>query len=163
MPYTEAVITETLRFASFTPQGVHHKALKDQEFKGYLIPKGTIIVANLHYIHYDPAVWGDPQNFRPERFLSEDGKTFKKHEAFLAFSTGRRQCLGESLARESLFLFSTNVFQRFWFDFDKTGPDHGYKPEISFVLHPKPYRVILRDRLQWLNKTNLPFSNGLVR
>jgi cytochrome P450 len=147
MPYTEALIAETQRYSSIASLGAMHRALKDQEFKGYMIPKDTMIISNLHYIHHDPAVWGDPENFRPERFLSPDGKTFKKHDALIPFSVGRRQCLGEALARDSLFLFSTNLFQRFTIEFDKNGPDHGFESIISFILSPKPFSVILKDRL----------------
>jgi cytochrome P450 len=147
MPYTEALIAETQRYSSIASLGAMHRALKDQEFKGYMIPKDTMIISNLHYIHHDPAVWGDPENFRPERFLSPDGKTFKKNDALIPFSVGRRQCLGEALARDSLFLFSTNLFQRFTIEFDKNGPDHGFEPIISFILSPKPFSVILKDRL----------------
>ncbi|XP_021957315.1 methyl farnesoate epoxidase [Folsomia candida] len=147
MPYTEALIAETLRFSTITPQGVQHKAMKDQEYKGYLIPKDTVITANVYHIHFDPKIWGDPENFRPERFLSPDGKTFKKHDALIPFSTGRRQCLGETLARDSLFLFSTNIAQRFDIEFDKNGPDHGFESKLSFILTPKPFNVIFKDRL----------------
>ncbi len=43
MPYTEALIAETLRYSTITPQGVQHRAMRDQEFHGYLIPKDTVI------------------------------------------------------------------------------------------------------------------------
>jgi len=146
MPYTEAMIAETLRFSSITAAGVPHKVLNDTEYKGYFFPKGTSIFHNAHYIHHNPEIWGDPENFRPERFLSPDGKTFKKHEALMPFSVGRRQCLGETLARDSLFLFSTNVFQRFMVEFDKNGPDNGFDSSLSFILTPKPFHVVFRDR-----------------
>jgi cytochrome P450 len=150
MPYTEAVIAETLRHSSIVPHGVEHRALRDTEYKGYLIRKGDIISPNLYSIHHDPGIWGDPENFRPERFLSPDGKTLKKHEALLAFSVGRRQCLGESLARDMLFLFAANVFQRFCIEWDNSGPDYGfqYENEMSVALIPKPYKVLLKDRLE---------------
>src|SRR5437868_4098343 len=112
MPYTEAVIAETLRYSSLTPMGVFHTTMEDVEFHGYSIPKGTIVMPNQFYVHHDPKVWGDPMNFRPERFLTSEG-TFKKHEALIPFSIGRRQCLGEALARDSLFLFATNLFQKY--------------------------------------------------
>jgi cytochrome P450 len=146
MPYTEALIAETHRYASITAQGVSHRSLKDQEFKGYMIPQNTLIIPNVYHIHHDPVVWGDPENFRPERFLSPDGKTFKKNDALIPFSVGRRQCLGEALARDSLFLFSTNLFQRFTIEFDKNGPDHGCESIISFVRSPKPFSVNLKDK-----------------
>ncbi|OXA46402.1 cytochrome P450 2C15 [Folsomia candida] len=147
MPYTEALIAETLRYSSIAPQAVEHKVLKDQEYNGYFIPKDTVITANLNYIHFDPKIWTDPENFRPNRFLSPDGKTFKKHDALIPFSTGKRQCLGESLARDSLFLFATNIAQRFDIVFDKNGPDNGFESELAFILTPKPFSVIFKDRL----------------
>jgi len=148
MPYTEAMIAETLRFSSIVPGGVMHKVLTDTEFKGYFFPKDTIISHNAHYIHHDPEIWGDPENFKPERFLSPDGKSFKKHEALMPFSTGRRQCLGEPLARDTLFLFSTNVFQRFTVEFEQNGPDNGFEPALAFLLAPKPFHVIFKDRVK---------------
>lgn len=90
MPFASAVISETLRCSPIFPVGINHRAMVDMEFKGYLIPKDTLIAANLYYIHHDPKIWGDDADeFRPERFISPDG-TFKKHEALLAFSTGKR-------------------------------------------------------------------------
>jgi len=148
MPYAEAVIAETSRFASVVPMGAAHRAIVDKEFQGFMIPKDTMILGNFSYIHHDPAIWGDPENFRPERFLSPDGKTFKKHEALMPFSTGRRLCIGETLTRDSLFLFSTNLYQRFEIEFDKNGPDNGFDPLPEFVLAPKPFNVILKDRLK---------------
>jgi len=146
MPYTEAMIAETMRFSSIFPGGLMHKVMADTEYKGYFLPKDTIISHNAYYIHHDPEIWGDPEQFRPERFLSPDGKTFKKHEALMPFSTGRRQCLGETLARDTLFLFSTNVFQRFTVGFDRNGPESGLEPEPSIVLTPKPFSLIFKDR-----------------
>jgi cytochrome P450 len=103
MPYTEAVIAETLRYSSILPNGAFQRVVKDTEFRGYTIPKDTNILHNVLYIHFDPAVWVDPEKFRPERFLSVDEKVFKKNEALMPFSTGRRQCLGETLVRHNLF------------------------------------------------------------
>lgn len=36
----------------------------------------------------DPEIWGDPENFRPERFISKDG-TFKKDEHLMPFGYGK--------------------------------------------------------------------------
>ena len=68
--------------------------MQDTTFHGYDIKKGTWIVANHHSIHFNKETWGDPENFRPERFLSADEKTVQKRDALIAFSVGRRQCLG---------------------------------------------------------------------
>ena len=52
------------------------------------------MVGNLYAIHHDEKTWGDPYAWRPERFLSPDGKTLIKHEAFVPFSIGKRICPG---------------------------------------------------------------------
>lgn len=53
----------------------------------------------------DP-VFEQPWEFRPERFLQSDGKTFKKEvvERVIPFSIGKRMCAGEGLARMELFM-----------------------------------------------------------
>lgn len=72
-----------------------------------------MIVTNLTALHRDPEEWATPDTFNPEHFL-ENGQ-FKKREAFLPFSTGKRVCLGEQLAKSELFIFFTSLLQKFTF------------------------------------------------
>ncbi|CAG7722119.1 unnamed protein product, partial [Allacma fusca] len=58
-------------------------------------------------------IWGDPEVFRPERFLGPDGKSVVRHKAMLPFSTGRRSCIGKSLAQDEIFLMLANLIQQF--------------------------------------------------
>ena len=66
-------------------------------FRGYDIKKGTTVIANIYSVHFDQKTWGDPENFRPERFLSTDGKTVIRNDALIPFSIGKRQCPGDIL------------------------------------------------------------------
>lgn len=145
MPYTLALIDEVLRYSSIVPNGVQHRALEGKEFQGYFIPKDAWIMPNMHYIHHDPKIWGDPENFRPARFIV-DGK-YKKSENLIPFQIGRRQCVGETLARDTIFLYLTNIFQRFDISFDPNSPEPNTDSEPNFLLNPKPYNVIMKDRL----------------
>lgn len=148
MPYTLAFIDEVLRYSSHVPDGVPHRALTDSEFRGYLIKKNTLIQPNLYYIHYDPRIWGDPENFRPERFLSADGKKYVRNENVQAFQIGRRQCAGETLARDSIFLYTTNLFQQFDIKFNPNVEEPSVESRIGFTRAPLPYSVIMTDRLK---------------
>ena len=47
--YLRAIITESLRFHSITPSGTPHCTVDDDEFHGYFIPAGTIVLANVWY------------------------------------------------------------------------------------------------------------------
>ncbi len=146
MPYMEAMIQEMLRFSSLVPTGLIHKALTNVTLGEYQIPKNTWIIGYLHGIHHDPEIWGDPENFRPERFLNENNEVIR-HEALLPFSFGKRVCLGESLARDELFLFITGIFQAFTVTPDPNSPTPTTEQQDSNIIAmPKPHKLVIRER-----------------
>lgn len=57
------------------------------EFRGYTIPKGTVVLPNLWSVHRDHTVWDDPDSFNPTRFLDTEGKLLRK-ECFIPFGIG---------------------------------------------------------------------------
>jgi len=147
MPYTEAFILEVFRVASIFPYAVPHCVTEDSELRGYLIPKGVSVYASIYSTHHDPEVWGDPENFRPDRFLSSDGSKVEKHESLLPFSIGKRQCPGELLARDQLFLFLTTLLQNFRICNEDGKP----LPTLdiacgNIILEPHRYSVIMKGR-----------------
>ncbi|CAN9500603.1 unnamed protein product [Ophioblennius macclurei] len=144
LPYTDAVIHEVQRMGNIIPLNVIHMANKDTTLDKYTIPKGTMIIPTLNAVLNDKSVWETPHSFNPQHFLDEDGK-FRKREAFLPFSTGKRMCLGEPLAKMELFLFFTSLLQRF-----TLSPPPGEKPSLEYILGatrcPKPYRLCAQPR-----------------
>uniref|UniRef100_A0A8D1QK81 Cytochrome P450 2J2 n=1 Tax=Sus scrofa TaxID=9823 RepID=A0A8D1QK81_PIG len=138
MPYTNAVIHEVQRMGNIIPMNVPREAAEGTTLAGYHLPKGTMVLTNLTALHRDPAEWTTPDRFNPEHFL-ENGQ-FKKREAFLPFSIGKRACLGEQLARTELFVFFTSLLQKFTF----RPPDNeklSLKFRMGLTLSPVTYRI----------------------
>ncbi|XP_018422651.1 PREDICTED: cytochrome P450 2G1-like [Nanorana parkeri] len=141
MPYTEAVIQEIQRFADIVPTGLPHCTIEDAYLRGYLIPKGTDVFPLLTTVLKDPEQFPDPDVFSPNRFLDDNGD-LKKYPALLPFSTGRRICPGESLARMELFLFITTLLQTFTLTTTVPRKDLDLTPEVSSAGHlPRPYKM----------------------
>lgn len=144
MPYTNAVIHEIQRMGNIIPLNVPRIANKDTTLDKYTIPKGTMILATLNSVLHDESIWETPHSFNPHHFLDQDGK-FRKRDAFMPFSAGKRVCLGEQLARMELFLFFTSLLQRFEFS-----PPAGEQPSLEFKMGgtrtPKPYRLCAKPR-----------------
>ncbi|XP_074016486.1 cytochrome P450 2C5-like [Numenius arquata] len=114
MPYTNAVIHELQRIHKTRIENFPRMTTQDVVFRGHTIPKGTVVIPVISSVHTDPTQWEKPEEVYPGHFLDEKGE-FRKREAFMAFSAGKRMCPGEALARMELFLFLTTLLQSFTF------------------------------------------------
>ncbi|XP_072043090.1 cytochrome P450 2J2-like [Amphiura filiformis] len=145
LPYTEAVLLEIQRIRTVLPLGVPHVASEDTTLAGYDIPKGTYVVANVWALHNDPDVWAEPDQFKPERFLDEDGKLSYREE-LIPFSTGHRVCLGMNLAKMEVFLFFTYIMHSFTIRKLSDAKAPSMKGIAGVIFTPAPYEVIATNR-----------------
>ncbi|KAM9400029.1 cytochrome P450 2U1 isoform 1-T1 [Salvelinus alpinus] len=145
LPFTEATIMEVQRMTVVVPLAIPHMASETTEFRGYTIPKGTVIIPNLWSVHRDPTMWEEPDDFNPSRFLDDQGNLLRK-ECFIPFGIGRRVCMGEQLAKMELFLMFTSLLQAFSFRLPEglaPPPMHG---RFGLTLAPCSYTVTVRPR-----------------
>ena len=110
----------------------------------YELPKGTGVLINFWALHNDPNFWEDPSEFRPERFLQENGELAPRPESFMPFSAGKRVCLGENLSKTMLMIILPMLFQQLKFikpdSFEYVYEDSG----MANIL--KPYEVLVQTR-----------------
>ena len=85
---------------------MNHVVLQNTTYKGYSFDRKTFIIPNLSDVHGDPKIFPNPERFDPGRFLDGEGK-FYAHPGMVAFGIGKRECLGKSLAKQEMFLFTS--------------------------------------------------------
>ncbi|KAA0188387.1 Cytochrome P450 CYP3214A3 [Hyalella azteca] len=149
LPLIEAFTVEALRYSSMLVFNIQRSATRNTNINGYFIPKGTIVSVANYSIHHDPRYWDDPHKFYPERFLDDSATKYTApKQGFFAFGSGRRQCVGELLARMELFLFTAAIIQHF-----DVRPPHGVDiSQDEFVTlagsHlPSDKKLIYRSRI----------------
>ncbi|KAG8226720.1 hypothetical protein J437_LFUL004370 [Ladona fulva] len=134
LPYMNAVLLEVQRYCNVAAQSMLHRSTQDSEFRGYFIPKH----------------WGDPENFRPERFLEpgEDGgpMVLKNYSRVIPFGLGRRRCLGEVLAKTSLYVFFSVISHSLRFTNPKGCPPPPTKGINGFTLGTGPFKAVVEPR-----------------
>ncbi|NWX89133.1 CP2J2 protein, partial [Nothoprocta ornata] len=140
LPYTNAVIHETLRYSNITSVGVPRQCVRNTTLLGFPIKQGTLVLPNLHSVVYDSEHWETPWKFNPDHFLDLDGN-FVNKEAFLPFSAGHRVCLGEQMARVELFIFFTNLLRAFTFQIPKGVKEINLEYILGAILQPHPYQL----------------------
>jgi cytochrome P450 len=106
--YLTATAQETLRRRPVLPQAAPRLVKQPMEIGGFTYPEGVCLAANGYLIHHDPAIYPDPYEFRPERFLDEPPGTY----TWIPFGGGRRRCLGASFAMLEMKIVLRAVFAR---------------------------------------------------
>ncbi|MED6127438.1 hypothetical protein PIB30_088156 [Stylosanthes scabra] len=89
--------------------------MEDCVVGGYHIPAGTVLWTNISKIQRDPALYSDPLEFQPERFLTthKDTDLRGKHFELIPFGAGRRMCPGMSFGLQLVHLTLANVLHGF--------------------------------------------------
>jgi cytochrome P450 family 135 len=92
--YMTAVVNETLRVRPVV--GIVVRVLNEELRVGsYVLPKGTRVAPSIYLTNRNAQVYGDPEAFRPERFLEATTETF----SWIPFGGGIRRCIGASFAQ----------------------------------------------------------------
>ncbi|XP_059622194.1 probable cytochrome P450 305a1 [Phlebotomus argentipes] len=145
-PITEAYLLEVARFYNIAPIGGPRRALEDTDLCGFTIPKDTTVLIGLQSVHMDEKLWGDPEVFRPSRFLDESGKKLCNTENVIQFGEGRRQCLGFSLAKAFIFTFFTDIVRNYTLSLANGEKLPSQELDCGIMKRIEPYKVVFSKR-----------------
>ena len=138
LQYTRQVIDETLRLYP-TAWTISRTPLQPDEIGGYAIPAGSVVAMSMYLTHRHPDFWADPEKFDPDRFTPE--RSAQRHPyAYLPFSAGPRQCIGNSFALMEAQLILPMIEQRYRLELM---PDYPVVPQPVVTLRPR-YGVQMR-------------------
>ena len=134
LQYTQWCIKEAMRMYPPVPI-IQRQADKDMEVCGHIIPKGADIGIAIYSVHHHPDVWENPGEYDPLRF-QPDAIDRRDPFAFLAFSAGSRNCIGQNFALNEMKVVIATLMQRLQVSLKH---DDGEEPEMipPLVLKPK--------------------------
>ncbi|CRL20874.1 Cytochrome P450 [Penicillium camemberti] len=151
LPYVDALMKEVMRWHPIGPLGVAHMTTQEDEYNGYRIPKGAVLIPNIWSFAHDPEIYNEPIKFNPGRFLQhEDGVAPECDPKKFVFGFGRRICPGRFLADASLFLIISKSLAVF--DIAKRVGEDGKEIDIlaeflpGIISHPSPFHIQVRPR-----------------
>lgn len=104
LPYLNAICQETLRLYPVAPSGFPRIIKQPMSIAGYDLEPGTIVMPSIYLAHHRPAVYPEPEQFKPERFLEREYSCYE----YLPFGGGSRRCIASAFA---LFEMKLVLFQ----------------------------------------------------
>lgn len=138
LKYLDCAMKEGMRLWPVAALGSFRLASKDIPYKKMIIPKGSTIMLPSYLIFRTADIkvtisftscffivsiilvnlWQDPEKFLPERWLEDDpfGEKEKLKELFFPFALGKRNCVGQNLAKMELKLVLATLLRAFRFE-----------------------------------------------
>ncbi|KAJ7138219.1 cytochrome P450 [Mycena epipterygia] len=140
LAYVSALVKEVLRWKPVTPMGIPHFLSVEDEYSGYRIPAGSVVVGNVWAILHNEEMYPDPGAFKPEDVRDPQA----------AFGFGRRICPARHMAMESVWITIASILSVF--DITNAVGDNGQIIEPSYaysselISTPLPFKCSITPR-----------------
>ncbi|MCS7475802.1 cytochrome P450 [Umezawaea endophytica] len=133
--YLNQVVDEVLRM--YPVWFLMRRALAPVELGGVALPEGAEVIFSPHALHHDPASFGEPHRFDPDRWSPDRAASIPKG-AFVPFGAGSRQCVGNLFARAEILITAATVASR-W----RLVPVPGKPVRVKFTTAAYPSRMLM--------------------
>ncbi|KJE92064.1 hypothetical protein CAOG_03091 [Capsaspora owczarzaki ATCC 30864] len=140
LSYLSAVISEAMR--RYPPVPITNRvAMQDDVIGNVQVRKGMTIMILPGMMHLHPALWDNPDEFRPARFLSEEqggtGEAAKVNRfVYMPFLHGPRMCIGHKFATMEMKAVIATIVRRFYFFMPENSPE--YVRRLTVTMRPFP-------------------------
>ncbi|KAF8993102.1 cytochrome P450 [Cyathus striatus] len=115
LPYCSAIVKEAFRWNPAAPGGFPHLSEVDDEYNGYMIKGGTMVIPCTWNMHHNEEEFPDAYAFKPERWLEGDAENIHERiaEGHYLFGFGRRKCPGIALAVSTVWMAAVRLMWAF--------------------------------------------------
>lgn len=146
MEYFHAFLQEVLRL--YPPVGLIVRTNdRNEELDGHHIPFGTRMAIPIHLLHRHPAYWDEPESFQPERWMNGKMDEDRIRFAFLPFSAGGRNCIGQRFATIEVKLILAPLIQNFRVQIAPSQRDTEFTLTSFITMKSKPgLRIVALSR-----------------
>ncbi|KAJ7624709.1 cytochrome P450 [Roridomyces roridus] len=164
LPYVAAVLKEMLRWNPAGPIALPHYTEQEDNYNGYRIPAKSMILGNSWGILHDEKTYPDPFSFKPERWLTADGKLNPNAvDPDIGFGYGRRECPGRHFAKTLLWVATASILAAF--TVEKARDENGnvieptYEYNSGIINSPLPFKCSIKPRSQAIERTIRSFDS----
>ncbi|CDH49792.1 cytochrome p450 [Lichtheimia corymbifera JMRC:FSU:9682] len=160
-PLLMSTLKECIRIRAIAPLGLSRLAVSDVVCRGYLIPKDTVICANLYAIHHDPERYPDPDRFMADRFLEKPRtmSTLSKarvseRDQFL-FGWGRRVCPGIHVAESEMFNILVRLLAQATIEPMLDNNNKPIYPDMNALINANVVIIPAEDKMRFVKRKSL--------
>ncbi|KAJ3854256.1 cytochrome P450 [Lentinula lateritia] len=158
LPYVESILKEVYRLNPVAPIAIPHNLnpTSDDEYRGWRIPKESVVIANSWAVLHDAELYPSPFEFFPERYQqgyqvdqsssgsAYDGNKVNPDPRKFAFGYGRRVCPGQLLADDTVFISIVTILALFDIGPLTSGEEPKYTPHL--ISHPEEFTCDIMPR-----------------
>ncbi len=129
LPLLDAVVKESMRV--LPPVPMHPRIVaEDSELAGHRLPAGSELFLSIFHMHHDPAVFSEPDLFRPRRWETIKPSVYE----YNPFSAGPRMCIGASFATMEIKIVLATLLQKFRLEMPE---DAKVDPRVAITMAPQ--------------------------
>ncbi|XP_062533728.1 cytochrome P450 4d1-like [Armigeres subalbatus] len=133
LKYLDLVMKESLRMFPPVPY-ISRRTIKEVKLSGVDIPINTNITIGIYNMHHNPKYFPEPEKFLPERFDAERGIEKLNPYAYVPFSAGGRNCIGQKFAQYEIKSTISKIVRLCRVEL----PSPDYEPPVKAEMILKP-------------------------